>query len=685
MRYTAYVAIGSCAVAVYFATLFRVRLGRWPPVLRAATAAVDVASAGTEVLYSAAAADPSGQFCVDCSTDTGWLILMFSFFLCGGLLAVCLHRLRLALDTRYSLGSTVAYAPVLLLAAVDSDLLVWLPWLDTDATLILTGFPDGSSIAFTTWCILLRKVPFLAFTAMNAARSGAKVEDVLTLVLTGTSLAVSLSIKYLRRLAFSTKDLSVYVGVRGDAARSMSSGASLGSAGIRLEDTSAREALTNIDSEPLLLSSGSGVANSTANLEEPSSGYVGVAALPDTESSLQTVGAATMGLTLVALVVTGTLPSMATVLNAGKYILIVVGGIVALVLVCFAVRALYATLLGCCQREMIRSSVLEAQRQATSAMEQDLETQRQDLGAQRQANAAMEQDLETQREEKGYMIEYAKGRNVDLSQVLPLKVIKERIALLEPRFMSDAATKEEQEEFECLCVMLEANPETKKQEAESRAAFLAAQQAANAEATTILRSYFPPASRFVQSENALVALGVSPSAAKRFFRAKALRVVLTPKGDLASTHYVDLASMNASGLSLLELRAVVASLPETFESDTAKGESKLGPRVLWRRSEPCSAKSPTGCCSRAQCATRATAATWARLTRTCLWCAGKQRSSPHPCRGQPQQKKHHKHLRGALQSARRPFAKLAFMAAWLRKWTRRKKNLIAAPRAHWVL
>ena len=223
---------------------------------------------------------------------------------------------------------------------------------------------------------------------------------------------------------------------------------------------------------------------------------------------------------------------------------------------------------------MIRSSVLEAQRQDLEAQRQATSAMEQDLEAQRQAILAMEQDLETQREEKGYMIEYAKGRNVDLSQVLPLKVIKERIALLEPRFMSDAATKEEQEEFERLCVMLEANPETKKQEAESRAAFLAAQQAANAEATTILRSYFPPASRFVQSENALVALGVSPGAAKRFFRAKALRVVLTPKGDLASTHYVDLASMNASGLSLLELRAVVASLPETFESDTAKGEKQ---------------------------------------------------------------------------------------------------------------
>ena len=577
--------------------MFRVRRDHWPPVLRTATAAVAVASAGNEVLYSIAAADPSGQFCVGCPTDTGWLVLMFSFFLCGGLFAVRLHRLRLALDSRSSLGSAVAYAPVLVLAAVDGDLLVWLPWLETNATRALAGFPDGSSIAFTTWCILLRKVPFLAFTAMNAARSGASFEDALTLVLTGASLVASLSIKYLRRLAFSTKDLSVYVGVRGDAARSMSSGVSFengsrlpSDVGIHLGNSSALEGLTNIDTAPLLLSSGSGGsgANGTgtgSNLkEEPSSGYVGVAALPESssESSLQTAGAATMGLVLVALVVTGTLPSVGTVLKVGKYILFVAAGIVALVLVCCAFRALYVASLGCCRREMIRSSVLEAQRQATSAMEQDLEAKERDLEAQRQELEAKERDLEAQRqeaeaqrEEKKYMIEYAKTRhNVDLNQVLPHKVIVARLAVLSPRVMRGIATKDEDEEADRLYAMLDANPETKKQDIESRAAFLATQQAANAEAARILRSYFHPASRFAQTEKALVALGVSPSAAKRFIRTNALRAVLTPKGELSMTHFTDLASMNAASLSLLELRAFVGSLPEKFESDTAKGEKQ---------------------------------------------------------------------------------------------------------------
>ena len=571
MRYAAYIAAGSCLAALHFATLFRVRLGRWPPFLRAATAAVAVASAGTEGLYSAAAADPSGQFCVDCPTDTGWLVLMLSFFLCVFFLAVRLHRLRVALDSRSGLGSAVTYAPVILLAAVDGDLLVWLPWLDTDATRALAGFPDGSSIAFTTWCILLRKIPFLAFAAMNAARSGAGLEETLTLVLTGASLIASLSIKYLRRLAFSTKDLSVYVGVRGDAGRSMSSRASfdngklLSEVGIHLGASRALEGPINIDTAPLLLSSGSGggASSTGSNLKEPFSGYVGVAALPESSSgsSLQTAGAATMGLMLVALVVTGKLPSVGAVLNAGKYILFVSAGIVALVLVGFAFRALYVALLVCCRREMIRSSVLEAQRHAISAMEQDLEKQR--------------QEAEAQRQEKEYMIEYAKTRhNVNLDKVLPHKVIMARLAVLTPRQMSGAATKEEVEEAERLNAMLEVNPEKKKRDIEIRAAFLAAEQAANAEAARILRSYFPPASRSVQAENVLMALGVSPGAAKRFCRTKALRFVLMPKDELATKHLVDLASMNASGLSLLELRAVVGSLPEKFESDTAKGEKQ---------------------------------------------------------------------------------------------------------------
>ena len=203
-------------VATLFAALFRLRLGRWPPLLRTATAAVGMTSLGIEVLYSAAAASSSGQFCTGCPSEAGWTIFLLSGVTCGSILAYRLHQLRLALDTSVALGSVSIYALVILLTCFEGDFLVWLPWIETPATQALAGFPDDSSISFTTWSILLRKLPFLVFTASNTAHSGGTSTEYLTLIMTGTSLAISLSTKFLRRIAFSNADLDVFIGVRGD-------------------------------------------------------------------------------------------------------------------------------------------------------------------------------------------------------------------------------------------------------------------------------------------------------------------------------------------------------------------------------------------------------------------------------------------------------------------------------------
>ena len=50
------------------------------------------------------------------------------------------------------------YGPVLMLAAHDGKMVVWLPWTDTEVTQSLAGFPDVSTLEFTGWCIALRKV-----------------------------------------------------------------------------------------------------------------------------------------------------------------------------------------------------------------------------------------------------------------------------------------------------------------------------------------------------------------------------------------------------------------------------------------------------------------------------------------------------------------------------------------------
>ena len=312
-------------VAALFAGLFRLRLGRWPPLLRTAAAAVSMASLGTEALCSAAAASSSGQFCADCPSEAGWTIFMLSSAVCGILLAYRLHQLRVALDTSVALGSAAAYALVMVLACLEGDLLVWLPWIETPATLALAGFPDDSSVSFTTWSILLRKLPFVAFTASNAAYSGANSTKYLTLIMTGISLAISLSTKFLRRIAFSNTGLDVFVGVRSDASRTdslMSSGSQCSSSNggaVRLGNVG--------DMGEPLLEGGSaggdeeGSKSSMGDASSNSKGYVGVASSQVSSTGWQqTVASAALGIGLIVLVVTGQVPSLTVIVEIGKYL-----------------------------------------------------------------------------------------------------------------------------------------------------------------------------------------------------------------------------------------------------------------------------------------------------------------------------------------------------------------------------
>ena len=318
-------------VAALFASLFRLRLGRWPPLLRTAAAAVGMASLGIEALYSAAAASTSGQFCTDCPSEAGWTIFMLSGVTCATILVYRLHQLRVALDTSVALGSISIYALVILLACLEGDLLVWLPWIETRATLALAGFPDDSSISFTTWSILLRKLPFLAFAASNAARSDAiSASEYLTLIMTGISLAISLSTKLLRQIAFSNTGLDVFVGVRNDASRTdsfMSSG-SQSSSSSSSSSSGGAVRLGDIGDmgEPLLKSNSvggdeEGSKSSMGDASSNSKGYVGVASSQVSSTGWQqTVASAALGIGLIVLVVTGQVPSLTVIVEIGKYL-----------------------------------------------------------------------------------------------------------------------------------------------------------------------------------------------------------------------------------------------------------------------------------------------------------------------------------------------------------------------------
>ena len=120
------VLVFSLAMGAFLASLFRRRLGRWPPLSRTASAAVAVTSLGTALVFSCAAS-ASPPFCHSCPDYSGWIILGLNFLLCGPMLVYHLRRLSLTLDTNTAYSSAALYAPVVLLAVFDGELLIWLP------------------------------------------------------------------------------------------------------------------------------------------------------------------------------------------------------------------------------------------------------------------------------------------------------------------------------------------------------------------------------------------------------------------------------------------------------------------------------------------------------------------------------------------------------------------------------
>ena len=78
-------------------------------------------------------------------------------FICSDILLVWHIPLKL-LAAQASFRFAAFYGPVLMLAAHDGKMVVWLPWTDTKVTQSLAGFPDVSTLEFTGWCIALRKV-----------------------------------------------------------------------------------------------------------------------------------------------------------------------------------------------------------------------------------------------------------------------------------------------------------------------------------------------------------------------------------------------------------------------------------------------------------------------------------------------------------------------------------------------
>ena len=486
------------------------------------------------------------------------------------------RQLRVALDANVAHGSISTYALVLLLTCLDGDLLVWLPWIETSATLALAGFPDDSSISFTTWSILLRKLPFLVFTATNAVHSGPlSPTEYLTLTMTGTSLAMSLSTKFLRQLAFSNTGLNVFVGVRDNASLAVNSMVS-GDQGKNNGTTHLGE-FRETGRAPLLEST-SGVSEGQGcdanGNDRGASGYVGVVAPQVSSTSwLQTGASAVMGIGLIVLVATNQLPSFAIVVELGMYLFAGICAVLALGIVATGLHYAYATIFGSAySQKTVRLSLHEA-------LKEDLETAEAKERDQCEAAEAKEREwreaAEMARRRQEYMSNFVQSEfGVDPEQLLPLEEVTARLRVIMIRIEDGTAGDDEEAEMTRLLSLLEANPEAKQKEDEARAAFCAEEAPANAIAARYLRSFYPPEARFLPSTSALESAGVSTSVGRRLLRNHALALVLTPPEEIASMHWVDLRRCSSLGLSLFELRAVVASLPMKFATDTAKGEKQ---------------------------------------------------------------------------------------------------------------
>jgi hypothetical protein len=227
---------------------------------------------------------------------------------------------------------------------------------------------------------------------------------------------------------------------------------------------------------------------------------------------------------------------------------------------------------GCCNRETIRKSVFEA-------LKGDLEAAEEKERGVREAAEAKDREwreaAEVANRRQEYMTNFVQSEfGVDPEELLPLEEVKARLQVIMPRVEHGTASKEEDAEMNRLISLLDANPEAKQQEEEARAAFRAEQAPGNATAARRLRTFFPPNARLLPSITALEAAGVGTSAARRLLRNNALVLVMTPPEEIASMHWVDLSKCSSLGLSLFELRAVVASIPGKFATDTAKGEKR---------------------------------------------------------------------------------------------------------------
>ena len=140
-------------------------------------------------------------------------VIFLNLLICGTLLALTVRRLQLALDGEATLRRLGCYSPLLLLVAHDGDLIVWLPWTETQATRILDGFPDVPAVEFTCWCTAFRKIPIFVLQTRELwyLQHSASPLNVGFALLSGLNLLKTLVHRGLQVVAIQRIDINVAI------------------------------------------------------------------------------------------------------------------------------------------------------------------------------------------------------------------------------------------------------------------------------------------------------------------------------------------------------------------------------------------------------------------------------------------------------------------------------------------
>lgn len=490
----------SVAMTGLLTVLFRRRLQRWPPIVRIASTVIALTSIGSDILFCFLSSH-SAQFYGGLPQPGGWVILGSSAFVCSCALAARLYKTKLALDGAAALASSMVYAPFLLLVALDGDLLVWLPWRDTEATNSFDGFPDIESMKYPYWALVTRKLPLLVYMS----RTAVSTVQIASVTMSALSLALSFAQRLLQTVALSSKDVDVVVG----RARDFSPDRTTDQHDGRLSEEGWRQ--TN---EP----------NGTKTC-----GGILV-------RNRQTAVLLTFGLALSVLTWTNNIPAVARLISIMVVVLYVLGGMAAFLAVAAAVYVFYYYyFLRCRKRKVVHESILEMlEMKAELSDKQTVELvgTAEELRTQRH----LAERLQVQKEYTDRMLE-AQGIKIDA--FLPLDDVKQNYAAAFEQYRasnSDLFLAE----VERWDRVLGAHPDLIAERKKEEEAWRQLQLPHCAEALAVMRTFVPLNIREL-AKSSLEQMGLSPVLARRVAN-PTLSLLVTHPADIERMHLADLSS-----------------------------------------------------------------------------------------------------------------------------------------------